>query len=81
VVDSALAKKDRADADATPEDATPEDATKQDSSQQDGQAVAIRVAVIPLDDRENIFVKMTGDFDLIQSQSEKMDQFVDSLVW
>lgn len=49
--------------------------------QADAQTVAIRVSVIPLDDRENIFVKMSGDFDLIQSQIEEMDQFVDSLAW
>jgi len=44
-----------------------------------GKSVAIRVAVIPLNDRESLFVKMTGTKALIAAQLEKFDQFVQSL--
>lgn len=48
----------------------------------DGQiAVVIRVAVIPLNERESLFVKMTGPKELIAAESKTLDQFVQSLQW
>jgi hypothetical protein len=66
----------------SPEDASDrEDSVDERGAGPSGQPVAIRVTVISLDDRESIFVKMSGDLELVQLQSEKMDQFVDSLSW
>ena len=48
---------------------------------QDDKEQAIRVAVIPIGPSGNIYVKLTGSNKLMQSQSEKMDQFLTSLSW
>lgn len=44
-------------------------------------AQSIRVAVIPLRDTENLYVKMTGDKGLVESQAAVMDQFIGGLKW
>lgn len=48
---------------------------------QEDKEQAIRVAVIPLGPSGNIYVKLTGSRQLMQSQIEKMDQFLSSLSW
>jgi hypothetical protein len=47
----------------------------------DGPIPAIRVTVIPLDESESLYIKMSGDRELVESQSAAMDRFVDSLAW
>ncbi len=42
---------------------------------------AIRVAVIPIKETENLYVKMTGAPELIEAQSQAMDNFISTLNW
>lgn len=42
---------------------------------------AIRVAVIPIKETENLYVKMTGPSALIEAQSQAMDDFISTLSW
>jgi hypothetical protein len=44
-------------------------------------AKAIRVAVIPIADNQNMFVKMTGPVALVDANSAAMDQLISSLSW
>ena len=48
---------------------------------EDPSAISIRVAVIPLNDRESLFVKMTASKPLIDAEVQRFDQFVQSLQW
>ncbi len=43
--------------------------------------MAIRVAVIPIKENENLYVKMTGAPALIEAQSQTMDNFISTLNW
>lgn len=43
--------------------------------------MAIRVAVIPIKENENLYVKMTGASALIEAQSQAMDNFISTLNW